>query len=169
MTIRSQPVASRQGTGAGQRASFEVAQPNPAPSRTGPMARPPREPLDDGARRLLQTPDVQALLVITSAQFPHVINRISAAWGDADVLLHLLDELLLDDRAKRQGFPLDVALELSNLRTHYELRVAPILRGASTSRRTKTPRPGTDRAPTRSEGGFAGLGALLRKLLGRRA
>lgn len=133
------------------------------------MVRSPREPLDDGARRLLQNADVQALLIVTSAQFPHVVNQIAAAWRDADVLLHRLDELLLDNRSKRQGFPLDVALELSNLRTHYELRVAPILRRASTSRRRKASEPSAGRARKPSAGEPAGLRGLLRKLLGRRS
>lgn len=168
MTIRSQAVARTQVTNAGQRVSIDVAQPNIAPPWGRPMARSPREPLDDGARRLLQNADVQALLVVTSAQFPHVVNQIAAAWRDADVLLHLLDELLLDDRSKRQGFPLDVALELSNLRSHYELRVAPILRRASTSRRTRTAHPSNSRARKPSTGWPAGLWGLLRKLLGTR-
>ena len=172
MTIRSpiRPQASptTQSAGARRRDSTQVVSNDPAPPRPGAPAHALREPLDDGARGLLRNQDVRALLLGTSAQFPHVVNRIAAAWSDPDVLLHLLDELLLDDRAKRQGFPLDVALELSNLRMHYEMRVAPILRRASHSRRASKAHPHAGRGRKRSEGGFASLGARLRKLLGMR-
>lgn len=48
------------------------------------------------------------------AGFPHVIDRIVALWGSAD--LHpFLEALMLADRPGRQGFPPDVATEIFRL------------------------------------------------------
>ena len=50
--------------------------PDPVPA----TIRPPREPLDDRARTLLDNPEVQVLLPTTSRDFPHIVNRLAAAW-----------------------------------------------------------------------------------------
>lgn len=48
------------------------------------------------------------------AGFPHVIDRIVALWGSAQ-LRPFMDALMLADRPGRQGFPPDVATEVFRL------------------------------------------------------
>lgn len=48
------------------------------------------------------------------ASFPHVIDRMVALWGSAD-LRPFLDALMLADRPGRQGFPPEVATEIFRL------------------------------------------------------
>lgn len=45
-------------------------------------------------------------------RFPHVVDRIASAWSDPVRLAAVFEELLLDDRGGRQGFPADAAAEL---------------------------------------------------------
>jgi hypothetical protein len=48
------------------------------------------------------------------ARFPHVIDRMVALWGSAE-LRPFLDALMLADRPGRQGFPPEVATEIFRL------------------------------------------------------
>ncbi|MGB7987883.1 MAG: hypothetical protein WCF44_00710 [Candidatus Methylophosphatis roskildensis] len=48
------------------------------------------------------------------ASFPHVIDRMVALWGSAE-LRPFLDALMLADRPGRQGFPPEVATEIFRL------------------------------------------------------
>lgn len=48
------------------------------------------------------------------ADFPHVIDRIVALWGSAE-LRPFMDALMLADRPGRQGFPPVVATEVFRL------------------------------------------------------
>jgi hypothetical protein len=49
-------------------------------------------------------------------RFPHVLNRISAVWHDPPATAEIIDELLVDRRGGRRGFPADVLAELLTLR-----------------------------------------------------
>lgn len=51
--------------------------------------------------------------------FPRVANMIAAAWTDSAATSTYMDELLVDCRGRRQGFPADVMDELVALRTYY--------------------------------------------------
>ena len=55
-------------------------------------------------------------LAQTAAEFPHVVNRLSVLWDDPGAFRKAIDDLLLDDRRQRQGFPFKVLLELTELR-----------------------------------------------------
>lgn len=50
--------------------------------------------------------------------FPRVANRIASTWDDPEVCAAALDELVLDHRGGRSGFPARVAMELVALRDH---------------------------------------------------
>lgn len=54
------------------------------------------------------------------ADFPHVLNRIAATWGNHNAFFELMDELMIDKRGSRVGFPFATALEISRLAEHYE-------------------------------------------------
>jgi hypothetical protein len=51
-------------------------------------------------------------------QYPRIFNRVVELWKHPFSCEKYLDELLLDGRGSRQGFPLDVADELASLKTH---------------------------------------------------
>lgn len=53
-------------------------------------------------------------------KFPRIANLIAALWQDPNSLRRYVDDLLVDKRGSRQGFPLDVLRELFRLRAHYD-------------------------------------------------
>jgi hypothetical protein len=52
-------------------------------------------------------------------RFPRVLEKLSARWTSPRGLKLLLDELLLDDRGGRAGFPLQALREMHALRDYY--------------------------------------------------
>jgi hypothetical protein len=52
------------------------------------------------------------------AAFPRVANRLAWCWADAAVSAQVLDDLLIDRRGGRQGFPPLVVRELQRLRDY---------------------------------------------------
>ncbi|MDB5820663.1 MAG: hypothetical protein JWQ11_4303 [Rhizobacter sp.] len=53
------------------------------------------------------------------AQYPRIANRLALCWNDALLTERVFDDLLLDRRGKRKGFPGEVASELLHLRVFY--------------------------------------------------
>lgn len=53
-------------------------------------------------------------------RYPRIANKLAEGWSDATVTNENLDELVLDRRGGRQGFPPPVAAELQRLREHWE-------------------------------------------------
>ena len=51
--------------------------------------------------------------------FSHILNKLAAFAYQPSTMVRTLDQLLIDDRTHRQGFPFDVLIELSNLRELY--------------------------------------------------
>ena len=58
-------------------------------------------------------------------QFPRIANRISSLWKHPDELMEYLDDLLVDTRGDRGGFPMAVAMELATVKDYYEMKVDP--------------------------------------------
>jgi len=52
-------------------------------------------------------------------QYPRIFNKIAALWSKPLLCEKYLDELMMDDRGTRQGFPEDVATELSSLKMYF--------------------------------------------------
>jgi hypothetical protein len=90
-------------------------------------ARPSSEPLNDVGRELLKNSEVEAILPIVVSDYPHVVNNLAAVWNDPLRVNGIFDKLLLADRDGRQGFPLAVVVELSELRNYYHQRIIPTL------------------------------------------
>lgn len=59
-------------------------------------------------------------LIHLFADHPRVLNKIALTWGDNRAFFALMDDLMIDKRGGRDGFPFSVALELSRLTDHYE-------------------------------------------------
>jgi hypothetical protein len=53
-------------------------------------------------------------------KFPRIANLIAVLWQDPNSLRRYVDDLLVDKRGNRQGFPLDVLRELFALRAYYD-------------------------------------------------
>jgi hypothetical protein len=51
-----------------------------------------------------------------SADYPHVLDKLAAAWGSAPAMAELMEkDLLFDNRGDRQGFPIEVLAEIQAL------------------------------------------------------
>jgi hypothetical protein len=95
------------------------ARPSAPGARIGvaPLSRAPRVTLTLPAHRLVIALHRSGLPVPTLAKrFPHVVNRLAACWAVPLDVIDLLDELLVDRRGGRRGFPADTLAELLALR-----------------------------------------------------
>lgn len=52
-------------------------------------------------------------------RYPRLANRLCKAWSEPAKFDRLLDDLMIDRRGTRKGFPLQVANELATLRDHF--------------------------------------------------
>jgi hypothetical protein len=53
-------------------------------------------------------------------KFPRIANLLAAMWPDANSFRRYIDDLLVDKRGSRQGFPVDVLRELFELRAYFD-------------------------------------------------
>lgn len=56
-------------------------------------------------------------------QFPRIANRLAETWSRPEICERYLDELIMDSRGGRKGFPPEVATEIAALKAHF-MRVA---------------------------------------------
>jgi len=61
----------------------------------------------------------------TAERFPHVANGLAAAWQAPASCRAYFEQLLLDHRGNRKGFPKPVAAELAALKDYYESVLHP--------------------------------------------
>jgi hypothetical protein len=54
--------------------------------------------------------------------YPRIANRIAGAWGDTEITDGVFNELLLDRRGGRKGFPPAIATEILRLHAYHEQR-----------------------------------------------
>jgi hypothetical protein len=86
--------------------------------------QPPETLLSDTIRWLAALPpDVRPTALPT--QFVRIANALARIWSDHRRCLDYLEELLIDRRGSRQGFPFDVALEIAGLKDYYETTIHP--------------------------------------------
>ena len=60
-------------------------------------------------------------------KFPRIANLVAVLWKDPDSLRRYVDDLLVDKRGNRQGFPLDVLREIFELRAYFDTLHPPTL------------------------------------------
>ena len=85
-----------------------------------------RKPLSEEERRLTRGAS-QWMMSLPSdlrpiellRRYPRIANRLAETWSDVAVTEQKLEELVLDRRGGRQGFPPPVAAELLRLREHW--------------------------------------------------
>ncbi|MCD6679844.1 MAG: hypothetical protein LT102_04175 [Burkholderiaceae bacterium] len=106
--------------------------------RTDPIlpSRPdaPGQTLDLRARQWLDSLPVDQRLPVLRRHYPHVVNRLAADWHRPRHMIGVFDELLMDTRGTRNGFPFEAALELMQLREHYVSVLHPELHPEPTAR-----------------------------------
>jgi len=78
--------------------------------------------LTDFAVRWLFALPKEILPKMLAREYPRIINQIADRWEAPPACLKYLDELLIDERGTRQGFPKKIVFELNRLKTH----LAPI-------------------------------------------
>lgn len=61
-----------------------------------------------------------------AARYPRIANRISTLWRRPVQMDKYFEDLLIDQRGDRQGFPLAVASELNALKEYYCSQVFPV-------------------------------------------
>src|ERR1022692_595344 len=69
--------------------------------------------------------------------FPRIANALATFWTRPDAFTSYLDDLLIDKRGARQGFPTDALAELHALRAYYTVSRPDrlVVRGRSKERR----------------------------------
>lgn len=55
-----------------------------------------------------------------AVRFPRIVNAIASCWYHPVRCRVYLDSLLMDNRGGRRGFPFEIILEISNLRSFRE-------------------------------------------------
>ncbi len=91
-----------------------------------PVAAPVRSPeLSVEAGRLLDAVGARVALIHLPSRFPRVLNRIASLWNRPTITEQCFEELLLDSRGARSGFPPEVLSELVLLRTLNSSRLFP--------------------------------------------
>jgi hypothetical protein len=58
-------------------------------------------------------------------EFARIANALSRHWSTRPACLAYFDDLLIDKRGNRRGFPLDVVLELAALKSYFETVLYP--------------------------------------------
>lgn len=61
----------------------------------------------------------------TCARFPRIVNGLVSVWDTPQRCRTYFDDLLLDRRGDRRGFPTDIAFELAALKNYFETAVHP--------------------------------------------
>jgi hypothetical protein len=51
--------------------------------------------------------------------FARICNRMGERWLQPDQIIPYFDELLMDNRGGRQGFPISIAIEIASLKEYY--------------------------------------------------
>jgi hypothetical protein len=60
-----------------------------------------------------------------ASRYPRIVNKIARDWRVSSQLDRYFQDLLMDARGSRQGFPLKIVMELSTLREHYTSMSGP--------------------------------------------
>ena len=80
----------------------------------------PAEPLsDETSAWMSELPDAVRPRQL-ALRYPRLANRLCKAWKEPRKCESLLDDLMMDRRGTRKGFPLQVANELATLRQYFD-------------------------------------------------
>lgn len=82
------------------------------------------EELTGSALRLIVTLNRRVSVDALAEDFPRLLNRIADIWHWPSEVRRLFDELLMDERGGRAGFPLKILSEIARLR-EYHVKLYP--------------------------------------------
>jgi len=102
-----------------------ITRETPHSDATALRRRQPHETLNEETVRWLAALPEELGLVRLPAEYARIANELARRWAMPGDCLRYLDELVLDRRGSRRGFPLDVAIELSHLKSYYETDLHP--------------------------------------------
>ena len=107
----------------------------PAPAQADYSKRrhqPEKEDLELGVagQALLASIEQSARPMGLAAAFPRIVNRMARLWKTPREMDRYFEDLLTDTRGHRQGFPLNILMELSTLKDYYQGKVFPTRRNA---------------------------------------
>lgn len=103
-----------------------------ADPKTGRWSRRPDSRLSIASHRLvIELKRAGEPIGALARRFPHVVNEIAAVWDRPLTVIDVIDDLLVDRRGGRRGFPADALAELLLTRRLCQLRMANL---ASASR-----------------------------------
>ncbi len=98
---------------------------SPRPARRWQRSDP--QPLSFTALRVaMKLGDAGVSVKTVATRFPHVLNRLGAAWGDPATVSEVMQDLLVDRRGGRRGFPPDALEELQALHAVCATRAASV-------------------------------------------
>jgi hypothetical protein len=95
-----------------------VAKASPADPATLRAPQHPEKAQDDTIRWLATLPEHVRPVELTR-KFPRIANKIATLWRRVARCEEFLDELVVDRRGGRRGFPMVIAQELTALRRYY--------------------------------------------------
>jgi hypothetical protein len=84
-----------------------------------------RAQLDQRSKNILASIPSEIRPTNVVEKFPHIMNLVSGSWHEPKAFVKTLDDLLIDDRGNRVGFPFAVIVELTDLREYYFSTVRP--------------------------------------------
>jgi hypothetical protein len=79
--------------------------------------------LQDETRQWLDAIPIRVRPRQLSRQFPRIVNNLFSIWRRPDACLKAFDDLMIDHRGTRKGFPLEVAKEITDLKVYYMTEV----------------------------------------------
>src|SRR5512134_133945 len=107
-----------------QKPEHPATQPATRTGASDPAAlRAPQHPerVQDETVRWLATLPEHVRPVELTRKFPRIANKIAMLWRRVARCEEFLDELVVDHRGGRKGFPMAIAQELTALRRHYAI------------------------------------------------
>ena len=84
------------------------------------LARTPPAKLDKQTVKWLASLPPHARPTEVAVRFPHVANKFALLWPAPEQCSAYFEDLMLDKRGGRKGFPADVAFELAVLKNHHD-------------------------------------------------
>ncbi len=96
-----------------------------ASQRRGSDGRTPTARLGGAAVQWLHQLPQRVQPLQTAARFPHIANALAGAWQRPRECRAYFEQLLIDRRGDRQGFPRAIASELAALKDYYDSVVHP--------------------------------------------
>ena len=98
---------------------------NPESSAADRRTQQPANTLNTETREWLATLPAAVRPRQLAMEFARVANALRLTWGRPDVCLDYFDDLLIDRRGDRLGFPADVVIEIAVLKDYYQSAVHP--------------------------------------------